>query len=212
MNTSSAEVGTSPIGTAIGAEMRRLRTGLGWRREEVAEKLGVTENYVGMLERGERVPGIEILVKIADRMGTTISALLGERGDDPWTCEALALLHSIPEQARAPALAMLRGLVSMRATPGTSSGEEVGPEPVAPPERSLVGKIDGDVVVKVSMGVREFLDMAPVRRQPTLIRAAQKQAKYLARKEVGRLTPEEASAVNHLAQSIVLEKFPKERP
>lgn len=56
-------------GGALSQALRKLRT----RREElnlsqadVADALGVNASYIGLLERGERSPSVEVLLKLAE--------------------------------------------------------------------------------------------------------------------------------------------------
>lgn len=44
---------------ALGAEIRRLRVARGLKRSELSSMLGVTTQFLGMVERGERAPALE---------------------------------------------------------------------------------------------------------------------------------------------------------
>ena len=45
--------------------LRRLRAERGLTQEEVAERAGLNRNYVGMIEREENSPTIDVIEKIA---------------------------------------------------------------------------------------------------------------------------------------------------
>jgi len=45
-------------------------------REELAERLDVSENSIGRYERGERLPPTEILGDYAKALGVTVEALM----------------------------------------------------------------------------------------------------------------------------------------
>lgn len=45
--------------------LRRLRAERGLTQEEVAERAGLNRNYVGMLEREENSPTVDMLEKLA---------------------------------------------------------------------------------------------------------------------------------------------------
>ncbi|MCD7825810.1 MAG: helix-turn-helix transcriptional regulator [Clostridiaceae bacterium] len=48
----------------IGARIRKAREDKNWRQEDLAEKIGKTATYVGMIERGERLPRLETFLDI----------------------------------------------------------------------------------------------------------------------------------------------------
>lgn len=60
----------------FGRVLRRRREEAGLSQEELALKAGLNRNYVGMLERGERMASIEVLRKLASGLGCPMSALI----------------------------------------------------------------------------------------------------------------------------------------
>ena len=100
----------------FGAALRSARTARKWSQAALAEQLDVSVDYVGMLERGERLPSFAIAIHIADVLGTTLVALLGAPSADAWQDEAVALLRSLEPGARELVLAMLRAAAAT--TPG----------------------------------------------------------------------------------------------
>ncbi|MFC4601826.1 helix-turn-helix domain-containing protein [Cohnella hongkongensis] len=63
----------------------QLRLPRSLTQEQLAESIGVSDAYIGQIERGERSPTLETLVKIASRLGVTIDYLLHDSlvpGDD----------------------------------------------------------------------------------------------------------------------------------
>ncbi len=48
----------------IGYNIRKYRLEKKMRQEDLAEKAGVTANYIGILERGEKIPSLETFVTI----------------------------------------------------------------------------------------------------------------------------------------------------
>ncbi|MRG94278.1 helix-turn-helix domain-containing protein [Polyangium spumosum] len=97
------------IAARIGEVMRRCRAARGWSQAVLAEHLDVSVDYVGLLERGERVPSIPVLLLIAERLGVSAAELLGERELEDWEQEALTAIRALPVAARDVVLAMLRG-------------------------------------------------------------------------------------------------------
>ena len=48
----------------IGKNIRKYRLMKKFRQEDLAEKAGLTTNYIGMVERGEKIPSLETFIKI----------------------------------------------------------------------------------------------------------------------------------------------------
>jgi transcriptional regulator with XRE-family HTH domain len=53
----------------FGRRVRRLRHGLGWTLEELAEEAGMHWTYIGSMERGERNVSLLNIVRIARALG-----------------------------------------------------------------------------------------------------------------------------------------------
>lgn len=104
----------------IAGEVRRARKERGWSQLSLAERAGLSVNYVSMIERAEQIPSVEVLLRLASTLRTTLLALLntapGEPDADPWLAEATAILHALPDDVRPTVLGMLRGVAD--ATPG----------------------------------------------------------------------------------------------
>lgn len=60
----------------IGSRLLVRRKELRYTQEQMAELLGVSTGFYGMMERGEKAPSIEKLVIIYERLGTDITYLL----------------------------------------------------------------------------------------------------------------------------------------
>ena len=65
-----------PIAIRFGEVLRRRREASGQSQESLAATAGLHRNYVGLLERGKRVPSILVVEKLAAALGTTASSLL----------------------------------------------------------------------------------------------------------------------------------------
>ena len=61
---------------AIGQRIREEREKLELSREELAEIIGLSDYYVGQLERGERQMSLPVLIKIANCLHVTIDYLI----------------------------------------------------------------------------------------------------------------------------------------
>lgn len=60
---------------ALGQEISRHRKARGLSQQALAEQIGVSTNYIGMVERGERAANLLVLFDIADALDVTPAAL-----------------------------------------------------------------------------------------------------------------------------------------
>jgi len=100
------------LGTRIGARVRARRESLAWSQAQLAEAVGVSPNYVGIVERGEKLPLLETLVAFAHALSVPMGALVAEDAPDAWADEAAALVRAIPKPQRRLILALLRAAVA----------------------------------------------------------------------------------------------------
>jgi transcriptional regulator with XRE-family HTH domain len=63
---------------ALGAAVRMLRQARGLTQETLGEHAGLTANYTGDLERGERNISVRALWQLADGLGVPASELMRE--------------------------------------------------------------------------------------------------------------------------------------
>lgn len=103
------------FGARLGARLRAQREALGWTQAKLAAKAGVTSNYIGVLERGLKLPTLETLIFLAKALDMNPAELLGDvRPKDHWLDDALAVASTIPEPRRALALAILNAIATQR--------------------------------------------------------------------------------------------------
>ena len=65
-----------PIQLRFGEVLRRRREAARLSQENLAADAGLHRNYVGLLERGQRVPSILVVEKLAAALGTSMSSLM----------------------------------------------------------------------------------------------------------------------------------------
>jgi len=61
---------------SIGSNIRKFRLMKKLRQEDLAEKAGLSTNYVGALERGEKVPSLETLIDILNALGVSADMVM----------------------------------------------------------------------------------------------------------------------------------------
>jgi transcriptional regulator with XRE-family HTH domain len=65
-------------GQRFGDALRRLRKERGMSQERLAEAAHLTDDYVGFVERGENVPTLTVILKLAKALNVDASELLSE--------------------------------------------------------------------------------------------------------------------------------------
>ncbi|MDH5674857.1 MAG: helix-turn-helix domain-containing protein [Myxococcales bacterium] len=102
--------------------LRARRIELSLSQADVAEGAGVNASYVGLLERGERVPSLEVLASLCDALGLTMGELFAPASprDGATTREGsaiAAILAGWPAEHRPAALKVIREMNALlRAT------------------------------------------------------------------------------------------------
>ncbi len=76
--------------------MRERRKSLGITQEQLADKAGLSLNYVGKLEVGLKVPSFNVLVRLAGALEAEVHELLAY-GESPMT-EAALEMERVMEQ------------------------------------------------------------------------------------------------------------------
>jgi transcriptional regulator with XRE-family HTH domain len=69
----------------FGGRLRQARAGRGMTQADLADRAGVSEAYVGRLERGRAAPGIDLVARLAKALGLPAADLLpdGPSSDGP---------------------------------------------------------------------------------------------------------------------------------
>lgn len=81
----------------IGNRLLIKRRELHYTQEQMAELLGVSTGFYGMIERGEKAPSIEKLVMIYEVLGTDITYLLTGNDKD---MQAANFMEQCPQEKR----------------------------------------------------------------------------------------------------------------
>lgn len=62
--------------SSIGKNIRKKRQDKSWNQEFLAEKVDVSATYIGMIERGEKMPSMETFIRIANALDSASDELL----------------------------------------------------------------------------------------------------------------------------------------
>lgn len=65
---------------SIGKAARRARNSLGLTQEDVAERLAITPQFYGRIERGHALPSVVTLVHMTEVLDISADALMGHNG------------------------------------------------------------------------------------------------------------------------------------
>lgn len=69
----------------IGKNIRKFREIKKLRQEDLAEKSDLTTNYIGMIERGEKIPSLETFINILNSLGVSADMVLSDVLDNGYT-------------------------------------------------------------------------------------------------------------------------------
>lgn len=69
----------------IGKNIRKFREIKKLRQEDLAEKTDLTTNYIGMIERGEKIPSLETFMNILNSLGVSADMVLSDVLDNGYT-------------------------------------------------------------------------------------------------------------------------------
>lgn len=60
----------------IGKRIKKKRLAYSWSQEELAEQVGLSSVYIGMIERGEKIPKLETFIKIINVLKASADEIL----------------------------------------------------------------------------------------------------------------------------------------
>ena len=95
MNENSEDQGPDPIDVAVGHRIRVRRKWLGISQSTLADHLGVSFQQVQKYERGANRVSASMLVRIAQKLDTTVGELVGETAT-PFSDEGLFEKLAVP--------------------------------------------------------------------------------------------------------------------
>jgi transcriptional regulator with XRE-family HTH domain len=99
----------------FGREVRRRRKALGLTLEQLAERSGLTPNYIGTVENGRRDPSLSTISALAKGLAVPTGELVGGVGDmSPEAIEAARLFDTAAPEVQTALLQLLRSVARRR--------------------------------------------------------------------------------------------------
>lgn len=80
---------------SIGRNIRKYRLMRKLRQEDLAEKADLSINYVGAIERGEKIPSLETLLVIINALGVSADMILADVIDNGYTVKDSLLAEKL---------------------------------------------------------------------------------------------------------------------
>ena len=101
-------------------EVRRRRLALGLTLEQLAERSGLTPNYIGAVELGKRDPSLSTVLALAKGFKVPAGEMLGSApGLTPAGMEAAGLFEAAPPEVQSGVLSLLRAVGKRKAARAT---------------------------------------------------------------------------------------------
>mgnify|MGYP002570052478 CR=1 FL=1 len=63
---------------SIGRNIRKYRESKGLRQEDIANRTKLSNNYIGMIERGEKIPSLQTFINIVNAIGVSSDMILAD--------------------------------------------------------------------------------------------------------------------------------------
>ncbi|MGN1112176.1 MAG: helix-turn-helix domain-containing protein [Acutalibacteraceae bacterium] len=87
----------------IGRNIREYRLAKKLRQEDLAEKAGLSANYIGMVERGEKTPSLETFIALINVLEVSADVILADVLSNGYTVKNSLLnekLSTLPAEER----------------------------------------------------------------------------------------------------------------
>lgn len=82
---------------SIGQNIRKYRQQRKMRQDDLAEKTGLSVNYIGMIERGEKIPAMETFITIVNALGVSADMILCDVVDVGYTIKTSILADQLAQ-------------------------------------------------------------------------------------------------------------------
>ena len=85
----------------IGFNIRDARRQKGWTQEQFAEKLGLSVSYIGLIERGVKLPKFETFIKMINLLDASADVILSRVTNIGYTIRTSEYLDKISKLPKA---------------------------------------------------------------------------------------------------------------
>ena len=99
---------------SIGINIRKFRTEKKLRQEDLAERAGLSANYIGMVERGEKIPSLESFISIVNALGVSADMVLHDVLETGYEVKGSLLndkLRNLPKNDREKIFAVIETMI-----------------------------------------------------------------------------------------------------
>lgn len=99
---------------SIGINIRKFRTEKKLRQEDLAERAGLSANYIGMVERGEKIPSLESFISIVNALGVSADMVLHDVLETGYEVKGSLLndkLRNLPKHYREKIFAVIETMI-----------------------------------------------------------------------------------------------------
>ncbi|WP_433943859.1 helix-turn-helix domain-containing protein [Paenibacillus sp. SN-8-1] len=96
---------------SLGKRLRQERRKMHWTQEKLAERIDVSDAYIGQIERGERSLSLDTLIRLANELGVTVDYLLHdsiEITDDQFVDQLRQIMMNRSAKEKQMALDMIK--------------------------------------------------------------------------------------------------------
>ena len=84
----------------IGKNIRKYRLMKKYRQEDLAERAGLTTNYIGMVERGEKIPSLETFIKILNALEVSSDMIIADVLDTGYTVKKYEVIDTLLKHSK----------------------------------------------------------------------------------------------------------------
>ncbi len=89
--------------SSVGKNIRKYRLENNLRQEDLAERTGLSSNYIGMIERNEKIPSLESFIEILNALHVSADMVLHEELEAGYTIKNSLLgekIAKLPKRER----------------------------------------------------------------------------------------------------------------
>jgi transcriptional regulator with XRE-family HTH domain len=93
----SEKVDIQPVMRSLVLRIKERRNALGLSQEKLAERAGLSSNFLARVEMGEKTPSVRTLVQLAKALEVRVFELLEEDVDAKWLDEAWNVARALED-------------------------------------------------------------------------------------------------------------------